>query len=365
MPNDNIQSARPSSPWTRSRTLAGGAYLAGITLALLLLGSIAGRATAQIPTAVELVYFRGESGDNVAYLEWETGTEQDTAGFRVERAPSEAGPYSPLDAYEFIVATGSVANGASYEATDETVVNGQTYWYKLVEVTNSNADGDEWTLRLEIEPEPTAQVIDGSGNSDSGTSTLAPTSTTAPGGSTGNGTNTPVAGSSSVTNTPAPTDTPQPTTSSGPETTPTEAIATRIPRATATSSTATEEVTGAPIGSPTVGAPPLAEEESPPTTTPPPVLAEEAASVAEAAVESQADAEGPGNGEETAVLGARTVGSRAEAEVTVEETAAAQEEAESSRLLLWLGFIAAFLIFVGGVTFSIFLSARKRSDDLS
>jgi hypothetical protein len=50
-------------------------------------------------------------------------------------------------------------------------------------------------------------------------------------------------------------------------------------------------------------------------------------------------------------------GAQAEEEV-VEETSG------TTRLLLWLGFLAAFFIFIGGIGFSIFLSTRRRENDL-
>lgn len=373
MTKDNTQSACPAARRPISSVLARARFLPGIILALLLLGSIAVRVSAQVPTAVELLYFQGESEGNTAYLEWETGTEQDTAGFRLERAPSAAGPYTPLEGYEFIVATGSVANGARYEATDETVVGGQTYWYKLVEVSNANTDVDEWTVSVEIMgAEPTAQVIVGGGSTATATSTLAATGTSEPTATGRSATNTPVASgngsddSRNATSTPAPTNTPRPTNTAQPPSAPTQAIATRIARATAPSSAVTEgEETGAPTASPTVDADPLGGENSLATAPATPVLAEDAAAVAEAAaVETQAGvAEVTDDGEETSLLDIRSVGSRAEADVTAAENATAQQEGESSRLLLWLGFVAAFLIFVGGVAFSIFLSTRKRSDD--
>lgn len=46
------------------------------------------------------------------------------------------------------------------------------------------------------------------------------------------------------------------------------------------------------------------------------------------------------------------------------EDEATQETSGTARLLLWLGFLAAFFIFVGGIGFSIVLSTRRRENDL-
>ena len=52
------------------------------------------------------------------------------------------------------------------------------------------------------------------------------------------------------------------------------------------------------------------------------------------------------------------------AEGTQMEEEAVQETSGTTRLLLWLGFLAAFFIFIGGIGFSIVLSTRRRENDL-
>jgi hypothetical protein len=47
-----------------------------------------------------------------------------------------------------------------------------------------------------------------------------------------------------------------------------------------------------------------------------------------------------------------------------EGSSAQAETSGSARLLLWLGFLAAFFIFVGGIGFSIVLSTRRRQNNL-
>jgi hypothetical protein len=91
----------------------------------------AGRAEA---AAIILRYFQASGLDNAVRLEWGTASEYNTAGFRLERAGSQTGLYRPLDGIGFIPAGGLGLVGAEYEAVDETAVNGQTYWYKLIEI---------------------------------------------------------------------------------------------------------------------------------------------------------------------------------------------------------------------------------------
>ena len=93
------------------------------------------------PTAVTIIRFEGFGVANGVRLEWETGTEFDTAGFWIERANQQSGPYTRMmDTVGFIPATGDGIFGAEYEALDDTAVLGLTYWYRLIEV---ELDGSE------------------------------------------------------------------------------------------------------------------------------------------------------------------------------------------------------------------------------
>ena len=354
-------------------------FWSGLVLALLLLGagSAPGRAAAEVPSAVDLLYFRGEGGDNIAYLEWETGTESDTAGFRLERANSVDGPYSDLDEIGFITASGSVSAGAYYEAEDKSAVNGQSYWYKLVEIALDNSASNEWTVRVSIDPEPTSQIIGGGSGTAAATSTPVPTSTsaaTATGRPATNPTSTIGSDEPEPTNTPRPTETRPPTQTPRPAATTDGnnevAVTTRTFSFTATPEGEDEggvEAVGAPGSTGSAG--------NGPAATP-------AGAGAGAGAEAEADAEAmAGDGEnavaasaveaaegeeETPLLGGRTVGSQTFEEAGSESEAnVAQQEGRSSSLLLWIGFIAAFFIFIGGIAFSIFLSTRKRENDVS
>jgi hypothetical protein len=92
-------------------------------------------------SAVTLLYFRGIGQDNAILLEWATGTEFNTAGFRLTRASDETGQYQSLDHIGFIPAEGDGLVGAVYEAVDtDNVINGTIYWYELIEM---ELDGNE------------------------------------------------------------------------------------------------------------------------------------------------------------------------------------------------------------------------------
>lgn len=359
-------------------------FWSGLVLALVILGagSAPGRAAAEVPSAVDLLYFRGEGGDNIAYLEWETGTESDTAGFRLERANSVDGPYRELDEIGFIAPGGSVSAGAYYEAEDKTAVNGQTYWYKLVEIALDNSVGNEWTVRVSIDPEPTSQIIGGGSGTTAATSTPVPTSTSAATATGRPATNTPTPSptSSGRSDEPEATDTPQPAATRLPTRTPRPAtttdgdnevaVTTRTFSFTATPEGEDEggvEAVGAPGSTGSAGngpaATPTGASASPGTGAD--ADAEALAGDGENAVAAAVQAAG-GEEEETPLLGGRTVGSETDTDAGSESEAnVAQQEGRSSSLLLWIGFIAAFFIFVGGIAFSIFLSTRKREDDAS
>ena len=88
--------------------------------------------------AITLLYFQGTGQNNAILLEWATATEFETAGFIIKRADSESGPYDDLTQIGFIPGEGDGIIGAEYDVIDDdNVVNGQTYWYILVEIENN------------------------------------------------------------------------------------------------------------------------------------------------------------------------------------------------------------------------------------
>jgi hypothetical protein len=205
-------------------------FIVSLTIA----GGPAYPAEAGEPTAVVLLYFRGEWVNNGVFLEWETATEFGTAGFMIERAGSATGPFAPLLEIGLIPAEGDGITGAKYEATDTTAVAGQTFWYILVE--HETDGGINKTEAIEVQQ-----------------GGQAPTSTPTP-------TNTPV-----PTHTPTSTATTSAGSSPPPTSTPT---ATRTPAATATTTAVAASPT--PTTSPTaVPSPTVTPGQTPVTAGPP------------------------------------------------------------------------------------------------
>jgi hypothetical protein len=95
------------------------------------------------PAVVTLLYFHGNGLDNAIRLEWATGTEFDTAGFRLEISAASSGPYTILDGIGFVPseAPPDGLSGAEYVARDEiSITNGMTYWYRLIEIESSGVE---------------------------------------------------------------------------------------------------------------------------------------------------------------------------------------------------------------------------------
>ena len=354
-----------------SRLLLRLLFLPLVLVAMLSLWQATG---AEEPRAVSLVYFRGESLDNAALLQWQTGTEIDTAGFKLLRADSTAGPFTYLSDIGIVAATGSAAVGDTYEATDEDASNGETYWYKLVEITFENSESELATIELAIAPTPTPEPVGQATSSTSGTAI--PTSTSAP-------TNTPASpatatqsSGNSITATPSrtplPTNTPAPTQSQPvggtlPATQTQSAVTTVVvtlgsdrPEASAGKVTAAAGEAIAQAAGPTSTAQVTDEPGSypGPAETTVVTVTVESAYPAENSVGAGSATAYPG-GVSPSTVGNRTVGS--EAEET--EAQGVQNDGRIGRLLLWLGFIAALLIFIGGVFFAILLSTRNRFKD--
>ncbi|MBX3056891.1 MAG: hypothetical protein KF770_10500 [Anaerolineae bacterium] len=66
-------------------------------------------------------------------IEWETATEQNTAGFYLYRSLTPAGDFE-LITPEMIASAGSAVSGSSYSFIDSHVVAGETYYYLLEEI---------------------------------------------------------------------------------------------------------------------------------------------------------------------------------------------------------------------------------------
>lgn len=87
--------------------------------------------------AVGLISFDAVPGTRAGevIVRWETATETNVVGFRVMRSSQ------PLVQTSTVIATvpsrGSAVTGAAYEVTDSGLTTGQTYYFWLLELTNS------------------------------------------------------------------------------------------------------------------------------------------------------------------------------------------------------------------------------------
>jgi hypothetical protein len=223
-------------------------------MSLLALGmlNVLGEKTPRAYANVTLISFTAESltGQREVYVEWETATEVDTAGFYVQRSlTNQADSYTRVSL--LIPAEGDSVTGALYDWTDITTTLNTTYYYRLEEVPTDAA-------KPTIKHDPVA-VIAGVAptqvSAASPTATRTPTQTPTP-TRTSTTTSTPRPGTT-ATNTPAPTNPPPVTATRRPVT-----GATITPRPT----TANVEVQPTPTPQP-------AATQQPVTVTPSPVVA--------------------------------------------------------------------------------------------
>ncbi len=112
------------------------------------------------PNGITLRYFRLQPQANAVVITWGTASEPDTAGFLVQRATSATGAYSDFG-IDFIEAEGDALNGSDYAATDNSVIAGQTYWYKLIEVETDNSQNTFGPVSVQAgaTPTPTPAII--------------------------------------------------------------------------------------------------------------------------------------------------------------------------------------------------------------
>jgi hypothetical protein len=91
---------------------------------------------------VELSSFSASGADGEVLLTWVTSSESENAGFNVYRSESEAGDYLQISSYRFNpdlegLGTSNTGQKYSYRDADAGLTNGQTYYYKLVDVDYS------------------------------------------------------------------------------------------------------------------------------------------------------------------------------------------------------------------------------------
>ena len=106
------------------------------SIIILILFVTTGIVSGEPTSAVELLYLRGAGQDQAVLLQWATATELNTAGFRFERGGNANGPFTPVSTIGFVPAISEDGySGAEYERLDdENLVNGNTYWYVLIEI---------------------------------------------------------------------------------------------------------------------------------------------------------------------------------------------------------------------------------------
>jgi hypothetical protein len=99
------------------------------------------------PTAIDLISFTGRALPGSVFMEWETATEIDNAGFYIWRSENRDWGYERVTG-EMIFAQGSATSGASYAWQDTTVNTGTTYYYKLedIDTTGSSTLHDPVTV---------------------------------------------------------------------------------------------------------------------------------------------------------------------------------------------------------------------------
>jgi len=86
---------------------------------------------------VELTSFTAKAGDGQVVLRWNTASEINNQGFVILRSTNQAGFYKEQDTYTAnndLKGAGNSSHSIIYEWADNSVINGNTYWYKLVDV---------------------------------------------------------------------------------------------------------------------------------------------------------------------------------------------------------------------------------------
>lgn len=353
-------------------------YTASFILVILfLMLAVRTQAQTEDPTAVTLVSFTASPLDNAVRLVWITGTEPNTTGFRIKRGAPE-GPFDYLDflgddASGIIYGLGGVSDGAIYERTDNTVLNGEVYTYILVEIENNGSevepDNARRTVTVGLPPTntPVSVVIPGAGATSTppANPTLAPISTATGGAATAQP-NATATLPRFATVTPAasqPTATPPATAvgnSGAPPLRPTNPPPTPTPTANAANDIPFNTETAENPFSPAA-----AQAQTLETATPDAAPGESGYPGLDAAGSDeptpypgdQAQPAAGGSPTRVAVIGSAP-GYAGDASLTNPE---AQPAAGDSRgtLFLWVGFIVALLIFITGIIGSIILYTRK------
>jgi len=89
------------------------------------------------PLPVELTSFSANASDRKVTLRWSTASEVDNQGFAILRAAGKEAAYEEMDSYvnnSALNGAGNSSQAIQYTWVDNSVMNGSTYWYKLVDV---------------------------------------------------------------------------------------------------------------------------------------------------------------------------------------------------------------------------------------
>ena len=103
-------------------------------------------------TPIELISFTAEALDEAVLLSWETATEKDNAGFNLYRSLAATGDYVKVTS-DLIPAEGDAFTGASYEFVDADVTAGNTYYYKLEDISIYGVSTFHGPIDITIETE--------------------------------------------------------------------------------------------------------------------------------------------------------------------------------------------------------------------
>jgi FlgD Ig-like domain len=89
------------------------------------------------PLPVELNSFKAYGENAKVSLKWTTAAELNNRGFIIMRSASEKMPYIEISSYKYnenLLGAGTSSSQHNYTYLDQTVLNGYTYWYKLIDV---------------------------------------------------------------------------------------------------------------------------------------------------------------------------------------------------------------------------------------
>ncbi len=86
---------------------------------------------------VELTSFTANASDSKVTLRWSTASEVNNQGFAILRSNDKESAYNEIDSYvnnSDLNGAGNSSQAIQYTWVDNSVINGNTYWYKLIDV---------------------------------------------------------------------------------------------------------------------------------------------------------------------------------------------------------------------------------------